>query len=116
MNPTQSTPRTGQAAQMPTLRLYSATIFSGSWDSAVEMPGFSHFSSPKKCRVSWYPFEEDTQKAFFFAPNRSNAAKQLDRFAGLARDLDDGRRCDGLIASCHRRAFQKCSALASAQA
>ncbi len=85
------------------LLLFKVSISEQRLESAIDLPGFSHAGESVNVRVSWYPFEEQFRKVYFFAKHRRQAAKHLERFCGQARDLDEGRRCDNLIADHHRR-------------
>jgi hypothetical protein len=81
------------------LLLFSAIIQESYLEVAVGMPGWSH-----KATADHRLYGTGAVKVFFFVPNRRQATKQIDRCASV-RSLDDGRRCDGLIAACHRKAF-----------
>lgn len=84
------------------LLLFSAVVNESMVATAVDMPGWSH--AGPRCA------EQPSQRVvFFFAENRRKAARDLGQHCGSARDLDAGRRCDGLIAACHRRAFPRAS-------
>jgi hypothetical protein len=68
--------------------------------TAVDMPGFSHWADSR-------PRDNQPMKTvYFFAPNRSDAARQLNAIGqNTPCNLTDGRRADTLIAAQHRRAF-----------
>ena len=81
------------ATKGPALLLFTCSIRITQAEEAVSMPGLSHLGEWVKKAVLWPPFEEWYQTAYFFARNRTQAAKQLER-AGIndVRNLSEGKR------------------------
>ncbi len=63
------------------LKLFEAVVLDTelNLDRALTLPGWSHWGQPFDVQVSWYPWKEAARTVYFYAKNRREALKQLDR-------------------------------------
>jgi hypothetical protein len=79
---------------MKKMLLFTARISAGN-ERCVDLPGFSHWGQPRQYG------EELVRTIYFFAPNRTQAARDLGTYGvvGGPCELSEGRRCDTLLPS-----------------